>query len=151
MIELGAGGELAVQRSWRATDRAAVADRDLARADARGDLQPGERDRDRVAVLADRDQRLLIDPRRRGLGRVKRLRRQREQQRPLDRPRLADRRRRARSIRRARSGSQPASSTRVELGEVRDARDRDEVVAAEAADLALDAALLVRALKARRA
>jgi len=63
----------------------------LARADPGGDAQSGERDRHRVAVLADRDQRLGVDARRRGLSGVERLARQRAQQRPLGRPRLADR------------------------------------------------------------
>jgi hypothetical protein len=40
---------------------------------------------------------------------------------------------------------------RVELTERRHVWDRDQMVAAEAADLALDAALLVRALQARPA
>jgi hypothetical protein len=40
---------------------------------------------------------------------------------------------------------------RVELGKARDHRDRDEIIAPEAPDLALDAALLVRARDARRA
>src|SRR6266498_3544433 len=49
---------------------ALVADHDLARADPGGDAQPDQRDRDRVAVLPDRDQRLLIDPRRQVPARV---------------------------------------------------------------------------------
>ena len=40
---------------------------------------------------------------------------------------------------------------RVELSQALDPRDRDQVPAAEAADFALDSALLVGALQARRA
>ena len=145
VIELGAGAELAVQALVARDHAAAVADRDLARADPRADLQPGQRDRDRVAVLADRDQRLRVDARRRGLGRVERLGGQRAQQRPLARPRLADRPG-APDDPPAQVRLAAGEQQRVELGEVGDRRDRDEVVAAEAADLALDAALLVRAL-----
>ena len=112
-------------------------------------FSPARHDRDRVTVLADRDQRLGVHARRRGLGRVERLAGQRAQPRALGRPRLADRL--------AASDDPPAQvrlaareQQRVELGQVRDRRDGDQVVAAEAPDLALDATLLVRALDARR-
>ena len=93
MIELRARAE-AADEALVARDLApVVADRDLARADPRPDLQAGERDRDRVAVLAHGDERLLIDARRRGLARVERLAGQLAQQRPLLGPRRADRQR----------------------------------------------------------
>ena len=137
-------------RSWRATTAPPwliVISRAPIRA---RDPQPGQRDRDRVAVLADRDQRLRVDARRRGLGRVERLGGQRAQQRPLAAPTPRRPSRRARRSAARRSASQPASSSALSSPSVGDRRDRDEVVAAEAADLALDAALLVRALEARR-
>jgi hypothetical protein len=121
---------------------ATVVDRDLPGADARADPQARQRDRNRVAVLADRDQRLGVHARCRRLRRVERLGGQRKQQRPLAGPRLTDR---------PRAPVDPpvevalaaGEQQRVELGQVRDLRDGDEVVAAMAADLALDAALLV--------
>ena len=70
---------------------AAVRDRDLARADRGGHAQPDERDRDRVAVLSDRDQRLGVDAWRDLLGGLQRLAGQRAQQRPFARQRFADR------------------------------------------------------------
>ena len=148
VIELGAGPELAVQPLVAGDLTAAVVDRDLPRADPGADLQPGERDRHRVAVLADRDQRLRIHPRGGGLARVERLGRQRAQQRPLGRPRLPDRHRPP--------VDPPAEillaageQQRVQLGEVTQLRDRHQVVAAEAADFALHATLLVRPFEAR--
>ena len=67
------------------------------------------------------------------------------QQRPLGRPRLPDRHRTPLD-----SPLQVAFAAledeRVQLGEGRDRRDRDEMVAPETTDLTLDAALLVRPL-----
>src|SRR3954454_6140148 len=124
----------------------AVRDRDRPRADRRGDAQPNERDRDRVAVLTDRDQRLGVDARRDLLGRLQRLVGQRAQQRPFTPQRFADRvgvpGDPSREIVLAAS-AQPS----VELSQRRDGGDRDEMAATEATDLALDAALLMRALK----
>jgi len=51
-------------------DTATVVDRDLPRSNPSADLQRGERDRDRVAVLSDREKRLLINPGCRGLAGV---------------------------------------------------------------------------------
>jgi hypothetical protein len=73
VIEPRRGPEAPVQPFVTRDRPAGVADRDLARADPSADLQAGQRDRDRVAVLADRDQRLRIHARRRGLGCVERL------------------------------------------------------------------------------
>jgi hypothetical protein len=149
VVKLGARAKAAVQALVDRDHLAAVVDRDLPGADARTDPQPGEGDRDRVAVLADGDQRLLIHPWCRRLARVERLRRQREQQRALRGPRLTDR---------PRAPVDPPAEILlaageqhlVELGEVREARDRDQVVAAMAANLALDTTLLMSSLDPRR-
>jgi len=58
VIQPRARAEAAVQPLMGRDLLAAVADRDSARADRRGDAQTGQRDRDAVAVLADRDKRL---------------------------------------------------------------------------------------------
>lgn len=104
-------------------------------------------DRHRVAVHPDTDLAVAVDPRSGEPARLERLLRQRRQQRLLGREVLADG-----------SGPGPDSAGvvllvppvdhRVELGERVDFRDRDEVVAAEPADLALDSALLVGAADA---
>ena len=113
--------------------------------DRRRDPQPDQADRDRVAVPADRDQSLGVDPGPGGLGAVEGLGRKRPQKRRLARERLAD------SLTTAADGAAEVGraggeEAGVQLGEVGELGDRDEVVAAEAADLALDAALLVGAL-----
>ena len=148
MIELGAGLVLAVQPLMARDLTPAMVDRDLARADPRADLQSGQRDRHRVAVLTDRDQRLAVHPGRGGLARVIRLARQREQQRALCRPRLTDRHRP--SIDPAsKIGLAALQQQRVQLGEVCDMRDRNEMIAPASANFALDASLFVCPLKPR--
>jgi hypothetical protein len=134
---------------------AVVGDPDLACADPRVHPQPDQCDRDRVTVLADRDHRLAVDPRRGLLGAVEALGRQRAQPAAFELQRLSDRDRpptdRAREV-------LPASLSEalVELGQRVDLGDRNQVAPAETSDpVALDAALLVRAAlpaqaKARR-
>jgi hypothetical protein len=115
---------------------------DLRRADRRRDPQASERNRDRIPVLTDRDQRLAVDPDRRHLRAVKR-RGQRPQHRPLNAELLSDGDRPSRDppaqIALACIDEQP-----VELPERPDARDRDQVVASQPADLTLHAALHIR-------
>ena len=122
----------------------------------RGGRQPhrqpatGVAGRDRVVALPHRDPGPVVDPGLQQPGRVERLGRQRPQRRQLGGERGADRDRPA--------GDHPGlvkqvtgRDQRVQLGQRRDVRDRDEVTAPEPADLALDAALLVRAFDARSA
>ena len=150
MVQLRRGPELAVQPLVASDLPPVVTEDDLPGTDPSGDPQPREPDRQRVLVLADRRQRLAVDPRGRVLGRVERLGRQLPAARPTSWPsasptvsrRPADR---ALEILEAR-GSEPV----VELGERGDLGHRHQVGAAEAADLALDAALLVRAFLALR-
>jgi hypothetical protein len=116
VVELARGAEAAVQPLMTATSLPSMVRRDLRApifASTRA-ARPG--DRDRVAVLADRDQRLRVDPD--GVARslvVKRLRGQRAQQRPLARERLTDRPGRPRSADPDRPRSRRAA--RVQLGE----------------------------------
>ena len=125
-------------------------DRDLPGADLDEHAQPDQADRHRVAVLANGHHRLRIDPRTRLLAGLRPLVGQRSQQRPLACERLADRARvpgdPAREVGLA-AGEQPG----VQLGKAPDGRDGDEVAATEPADLALDAALLMRAPQGRPA
>ncbi len=138
VVQLGAGAVAALEPLVASDDRAAVADRDLAGADPDADPQPRKADRDRVAVLAHRDERLRVHARRRRLGRVERVGGQRPQQRPLRRPRLPDRHRPPDDPP-AQVSFAALKDERVQLGERRDGRHRHEVVAPEPADLALDA------------
>jgi hypothetical protein len=106
--------------------------------------QPG---RHRVVTLADGDAGVAVDPRRQHQARLELPGRQRSQQGRLERVVLSDAHR---------AVADPtgvidevvADEQLVELGHRLDLRDRDEVVAAEPATLALHAALLVRALDA---
>ena len=129
---------------------AVVGDADLARADPGVHPQPDQGDRDRVAVLADRDHRLGIDARRGLFGRLEALARQRAQQPPLAVERLPDRPRPA-ADRALEIGPAPLLHALVELGQRVDLRDRNQVATAEAPDLAFDAALLMRAALPRLA
>ena len=126
---------------------AVVADHDLARADPGADAQPDQRDRDRVAVLPDRDQRLRVDARAMRAPRVElarpAARRSSGRSRSSASPTVSARP----AIRRAEVGEAAVLEQLVELRERRDLGDRHEMAAAEAADLALDAALLMRALR----
>jgi hypothetical protein len=149
VIKPRARAELAVQAPMPRDDTATVVDRDLPGTDTRTDLQAGERDRDRIAVLTDRDQRLLINPGCRGLAGIKRLGGQRNQQRPLDLPCLTDRLT-APVDPPAEIAFAAGEQYRVELVEIRDARDRHQVISPAAAHFAFDTALLMRALDARR-
>ena len=110
--------------------------------------RPGERDRDRVAVLANGHQRLAVDAHRRDLGAVERSGLgQRAQQRAFVGELVGDRRRPALDAPREvlLAG---VTQHHVQLRHRPDRRNRNEMVAPEAPDLALDAALLVRALQA---
>src|SRR5579863_596615 len=122
---------------------AVMGDRDLAGADLGVHAQPDQADRDRVAVLADRHHCLRVNAWTRLLAGLCALRGQRPQQRPLAHERLTDRARMpgdpAREIALA-AGQQPG----IQLAQALDARDRDKVAATKPADLALDAALLMR-------
>ncbi|MCY1649396.1 hypothetical protein OVA19_00990 [Streptomyces sp. SL203] len=110
----------------------------------RSDVPADQPDRHRVAVGTDADLAVAVDPQGEEPARLEGLLRQRHQQRLLGREVLADR---------ARTGPDPAGLVllvpsvdhRAELGECRDLGHRDEVVAAEPADLPLDPALLVGA------
>ncbi len=118
-------------------------DHDLAGADLRGHAQPSQRDRDGVAVLADGDERLRVDTDCRGLRRVERLAGQRAQHRALPRELLSDRPGPPVDPP-VKIGLAAGEQQPVERGDRPDRRDRDEVVAAVAPDLALNAALLMR-------
>ncbi|MCT2544071.1 hypothetical protein N0O83_14690 [Streptomyces atratus] len=104
-------------------------------------------DGDRVAVRADRDLPVAVDSRGEQPAGLERLLRQRHQQRLFEREVLGDG---------PGPGANPAGVVLpvplldhlVQLGERGDLGDRDEVVAAEVADLPLDAALLVGAFDA---
>ena len=117
-------------------------DLDLAGADQRLDAAADQLDRDRVAILADRGQRLGVDPHARALAAIEALGRQPPQRSALGREQLADG---------ALAADDPAIEVglagrpqdRVELGQALHLRHRDQVVSAKAADLTLDAALLV--------
>jgi hypothetical protein len=117
------------------------------RADLRQDAEPDKADGHRVPVLAHRDHRFRVDPGAGVLSGLRSLLGQRPQQRPFSGERFADRP--------ATTGDLPseiplaaAQQPRVQLGEAAHRRDRDEVPAAEPADLALDPTLLMRATKA---
>ncbi len=111
------------------------------------DVFAGEADGHRVEALADADPGLLVDPRAKREAGIERLDGQRHHRVGLEREMVAD-------------GDRPpgnapavidevtASDEVVELGHRGHAGHRDEVAAAEPADLALDAALLVRAFDA---
>src|SRR6266511_2527829 len=126
---------------------ALVADHDLARADPGGDAQHDQRDRDRVAVLPDRDQRLLIDARRCLLARVEVLDRQLPQRATLDPQRLPDRLGAADDPP-LELGEAAVLEQIIELLQRRHLRYGHQATAAEATHFALDAALLVSALLA---
>ncbi len=120
---------------------------DLAGADPCCDPQADQADRHRVAVLADRDQGLGVDPGPGRLGGVEGLGWQRAQKRRLPLKRLAHRFATA-ADRAAQVETEGGSEAGVQLGEVGDLGDGDEVVAAKAPDLTLHAALLMGALLA---
>ena len=129
---------------------AVVRHHDLPGADLGQHPQPDQADRHRVAVLANRHHRLRIDPRARVLAGQRALRGQRSQQRPLARERVTDGAAMPGDLPPEiglAAGQQPS----VELGEAPHSRDGHEVPAAEAADLSLDPALLVRSPQTRSA
>ncbi len=111
---------------------------------------PDQPDRDRIAVVADRDLPVSVDPWREQPPGLERLIRQRPQQQLFEREVLRDR-----------LGPGPDAAGIVlpvplldhliQLGERGDLGDRNEVVAAEVADLSLDPAFLMGALDARPA
>ncbi|MDQ3740467.1 MAG: hypothetical protein M3389_05930, partial [Actinomycetota bacterium] len=129
---------------------ALVADADLRRADRRRDPQPGERDRDRVAVLANGHQRLAVDADRSDLGAVERSGLRQRAQQPAFVGELVGDRRRAALEAPGEVLLAGVAQHEVQLRDRRDRRNGNEVVASKAADLAFDAALLVCALKADR-
>lgn len=118
-------------------------DLDLGRADHRLDPAADELAGDRVAVLADRDLRLGVDPDRAALAVVEGLC-QPAQPRALSGEQLADRRRAA-GDRALEVGLAGCRDQPVELRHVGHLGDGNQVRSAEASDLALDAALLVSA------
>jgi len=124
-----------------------VADHDLARTDPRRHPQADQGDRDRVAVLPDRHQRLRIHARRCLLGRLVLLEGQLAERPRLHSERLTDRLVAAGDPPRE-VGEASVLEQVVELLERAHLRNGDEMVAAEAADLALHAALLMGALLA---
>ena len=148
MIKTRRDVEAAVQPRVPRDQTTVMANLDLARTDARGHAQSDEADRARVLVLLDRDQRLGVDAGHEHLGRVERLSGQHAQRARLaakrDTDRLAAPRDRARQI-----GDAGRGEMVVERGQIIKRPDGDEVVAPEAPDLALYAALLVGALLAR--
>jgi hypothetical protein len=104
----------------------------------------------RIAIHPHRDLRVAVHPRAEQPAGRERLSRQRPQQRLLDRKRLAD----GVGARPDPPGivvGVPPVDHRVELGQRGDLWDRDEMVAAKPADLALHPAFLVGALLARLA
>ncbi|OEJ23033.1 hypothetical protein AR457_38205 [Streptomyces agglomeratus] len=121
---------------------AAVVDHQLGGEQHHADSPADEPDRHRVAVGADADLAVAVDPQPEEPTRLEWFVWQRVQQRPLGCEILADR---------AGPGPDPPDVVSfvpplyhlVELGEGVDFRDGDEVVSAEPADLALDPALLV--------
>ena len=104
--------------------------------------QPG---RDRVVALADRDPGIAVDPRRQRQPGLEHLGRQRPQQVGLEGEVLTDADG-AVADPAVVIGQVVADQQFVELGHRRDYRDRDQVVAAEPAALALHPALLMGAL-----
>lgn len=115
---------------------ALVGDADLRRADRCRDAQPRERDRDRVAVLANGHKRLAVDAHRRDLGAIERPGvGQRAQQRAFVSELVGDRRRPALNAPREilLAG---VTQHHVQLRHRPDRRDGNEVVAAQAPDLA---------------
>jgi len=139
------GGLVAAMKARVAGDLApCVVDHDLVGADPSGDAQTDQGDRHRVAVLPDRDQRLAVDARARPLARVVVAGRQLPQQARLDPERLPDRLGAAADPP-LEVGEAAILEQVVELLERGDLGDRDEVRAAEAADFAFHAALLVGA------
>jgi len=143
VVEPGGGLVAGVQACVAGDLAAIVADHDLACADRRLHAQPDERDRYRVAVLPDRDQRLRIDARRRMLARVEVDDRLLPQRPRLDCERLADRLGAAADPA-AEVGEAAVLEQVVELLQGRYLRHRHQVRPPVAADLAFDAALLVR-------
>ncbi|MDH6222860.1 hypothetical protein M2283_010212 [Streptomyces pseudovenezuelae] len=106
--------------------------------------------RHRVPVGADRDLPVAVDPRGEPTARLERLDGQRLQPGPLDGEVLTDRLR-TRPDAPTLVLQVPPLDHLVQLGEGGDLGDRDEVVAAEVADLALDSALLMGAFDVRAA
>ncbi|MEV5204630.1 hypothetical protein [Streptomyces sp. NPDC053720] len=125
----------------------AVVNHQLGGVEHDADGPPDQSDRDRVAVHPDADLAVAVDPRCGESARLERLLRQGRQQWLLSREVLADG-----------GGTGPDAAGvvllappvdhGVELGKRVDFGDRDQVVAAEPADLALDSALLVGAADA---
>ncbi len=121
-----------------------VEDRDRPGAATDVDPPAGEAHRDRVARASHPDPGLAIDERPERDRGVERLRRQWPQMRQLGLGHRADRREAALDMARFVGRIRPCEQL-VEPGEIRDPWHRHEVPAAEAADLAFDAALLVGA------